>query len=320
LTGLFAEIRARAAGVMERARSVRLDEAALRALADRLRGERPAAATWDATTHHRGSPASTLAFVVTLDAVNFGSGWFPKLRKRAGCSGYFTVAMSLKDRFDRGGAWSAGELAELTPADLAAVLGQDLAEPDVAELLALFAESLSDLGRFLLARHGGRFEGLVEAAGGRAERLVRELARMPLYRDVARYDDESVPFYKRAQITAADLALAFAGRGPGRFEDLDELTAFADNLVPHVLRIEGALRYAPSLEKRIEAGDLLEAGSPEEIEIRAAGLHGVERIVEELRRAGARATAREIDWRLWHRGQEPRFKAHPRHRARSAFY
>jgi hypothetical protein len=318
--GLFAEIRERAAEVTARARLVRIDEAALRALAGRLGGERPAPATWDATTHHCGSPASTLAFVVTLDAVNFGSGWFPKLRKRAGRSGYFTVAMGLKDRFDRSGAWSASELAEIAPADLAPVLGQDLGDPEVAELLALFVESLSDLGRFLLAHHAGRFEGLLEAAGGRAELLVRELARMPLYQDVARYGDASVPFYKRAQITAADLALAFERRGPGRFEDLDELTAFADNLVPHVLRVEGALRYAPSLERRIEAGELLEAGSPEEIEIRAAGLHGVERITEELRRSGAPATAREIDWRLWHRGQEPRFKAHPRHRARSAFY
>jgi hypothetical protein len=320
VTSLFAEIRERAAEVAARARSVRLDEEGLRALAERLRDERPAAPAWDPTTHHRGSPASTLAYAITLDAVNFGSGWFPKLRKRTGRSGYFTVAMGLKDRFDGAGPWSARELAELTPSDLAEVLRQDLAEPELAELLALFARALRDLGHFLLARHAGRFEGLVEAAGGRAERLVHALAEMPLYRDVGRYEGRSVPFYKRAQITAADLALAFEGRGPGRFEDLDELTAFADNLVPHVLRMEGALRYDPSLEKRIEAGELLEAGSPEEIEIRAAGVHGVERLVAAIRRAGGRTTAREIDWVLWHRGQLPRTKAHPRHRARSAFY
>ncbi len=41
---------------------------------------------------------------------------------------------------------------------------------------------------------------------------------------------------------AADLAAAFRGQGPGRFRDLDRLTLFADNLVPHVLRREGVLR------------------------------------------------------------------------------
>ncbi len=43
------------------------------------------------------------------------------------------------------------------------------------------------------------------------------------------FDDRG--FYKRAQIVASDLALA----GVARFADLDRLTIFADNLVPHVL-------------------------------------------------------------------------------------
>jgi len=312
VTGLFAEIRARAAELVERARWVRLDEAGLAALAARLRAERAEAPAWDATTHHRGTPASTLAYVITLDAINFGSGWFPKLRKRAGRSGYYSIAMGLKDRFDNQGAWRAAELVELAPEDLARVTGQDAVDPEVAELMALFAQALNDLGRLLIARHGGRFEGLIEEAAGSAERLVRGLARMPLFRDV--------PFYKRAQITAADLALAFEGQGPGRFADLDELTAFADNLLPHVLRMEGALHYAPELDKRIETGELLEAGSPQEIEIRAAGLHGVERLVAAIRAAGGRTTAREIDAVLWHRGQRPELKARPRHRTRSAYY
>ena len=46
-------------------------------------------------------------------------------------------------------------------------------------------------------------------------------------------------FYKRAQIVPNDLAVA----GVADFRDLDRLTIFADNLVPHVLRVDGVLRY-----------------------------------------------------------------------------
>jgi len=317
---VFAEVRAAAARVMARARSVRIDEGALAVLAGRLLADPPPPPSWDPVAHHVGTPASRLAFVVTLDAVNFGSGWFPKLRKRAGRSGYYTVALGLEDRFHAEGPWSAAELQALGPRELAAVTGQALDDPEVAELMALFARALNDLGALLAARYGGRFEALVEAAGGSAAQLVGRLAEMPLYRDVARYDDFAVPFYKRAQITAADLAIAFAGAGPGRFVDLDELTCFADNLVPHVLRREGVLAYAPALAARIEAEQLLAPGSPEEVEIRAAGVHAVEGLVAAIRAGGARATAHEIDLALWHRGQRPEIKAHPRHRARCPYY
>lgn len=317
---VFARVRAGAARVMARARHVRIDEAALAALAGRLLADPPPAPSWDPVAHHVGTPASRLAFVLTLDAINFGSGWFPRLRKRPGRSGYYTVAMGLKDRFDAEGPWSADALARLGPADLARVTGQTLDDPEVAELMALFARALNDLGALLEARYGGRCEALVAAAGGSGARLVELLAEMPLYRDVSRYDDFEVPFYKRAQITVADLAIAFAGEGPGRFDDLDELTCFADNLVPHVLRREGVLHYAPALADRIDAESLLAHGSPEEVEIRAAGVHAVEGLVAAIRAGGGQATAHAIDMALWHRGQRPEIKAHPRHRARCPYY
>ena len=125
---------------------------------------------------------------------------------------------------------------------------------------------------------------------------------------------------QRAQITASDLAAAFAGEGPGAFHDLDRLTMFADNLVPHVLRLAGVLEYAPELLERIEREERLEAGAPEEVEIRACGLEAVERMVAVARAAGHDVNARHLDTVLWTRGQDPTCKAHPRHRARSPFY
>lgn len=320
MIGLLDRIRASAAAVVRDARFVRLDEDALGTLAQALLDDPPAAPIWDTRFHHAGTPASTLAFVVTWNAVNFGSGWFPVLRKREGLSGSLTVVSALKDRFDARGAWSAAELAGISQTDLAEVLGQDAAEPEVAELVGLYAQALRDLGILLLARHDGRFEGLVTAAAGSAERLVTELARMRFYRDVAQLGEHEVPFYKRAQITASDLHLAFDGRSFGAFQDIDRLTIFADNLVPHVLRHEGVLVYAEALVARIARAELLPGGSREEIEIRAAGVHAVERLVAEIRKRGGRTTARELDYWLWNRGQSPSIKANPRHRARSVYY
>ena len=59
-------------------------------------------------------------YLLTLDAINFGSGWFPTLRKRPGCSGYFTVAWALADRFRERGPWSNAELAALDAGEVAA--------------------------------------------------------------------------------------------------------------------------------------------------------------------------------------------------------
>ena len=274
----------------------------------------------DPGRHHRGDAVSTLSFIVTLDAINFGSGWFPHLNKRPGCSGYFTMASCLTDRFDQRGPPSTAELAAITRAECAALFEQDLAVPEQAELMGLFERALSDLGRFVEERFGGRFEDLVAAADGSAARLVDTLQHMPLYRDVSEYHAMHVPFYKRAQLTAADLAAAFEQQGPGSFRDLDRLTIFADNLVPHVLRREGVLVYDAALAARIDRGELVAAGSAEEVEIRAVALDSVEQIVANLAARGIATTSQALDFWLWNRGQRPDMKAHPRHRARSVYY
>jgi hypothetical protein len=316
----FAEIRAACAEVAARARYVHLDEDALGAYADALPIAQASRPSYDLAHHYLGTPAETVAYVLTLDAVNFGSGYFPHLLKRPGMSGYFTVASSLKDAFERHGPLSAEALAKLELHQCAALFGQDLTDPVRAELMARFTQALNDLGAFLLVNYGGSFTALVEAAGHSAARLGGELARMPFFRDVADYAGFKVPFYKRAQIAASDLALAFGGKDYGHFSDLDELTIFADNLVPHVLRVDGVLRYAADLAERIEAGELLAPSSGEEVELRAVALYAVERLVEILRRAGHAVTAQQLDVLLWNRGQDPRYKALKRHRTRTVYY
>jgi hypothetical protein len=318
VSGVFDAVRTACARVVAAARSVRIDEAGLARWTDAVRELPPPS---DADPAHRrfADPDTAVAFVVTLDAINFGSGWFPQLRKRPGCSGYFTIATCLREQFAREGAWSAAALRQID-GDRCATVFEQSGNREVRDLMALFAQALRDLGAWLEERHGGSFGAAIAAAGGSAEALAESLAVMPLYRDVARYGGFEVPFYKRAQITGADLAQAFEGRGPGRFRDLDRLTIFADNLVPHVLRCEGVLAYTPDLAARIAREEVIAAGSREEVEIRAAAVHAVERIVTALRGRGIDATAQRLDYLLWNRGQRPEIKAHPRHRTRCPYY
>jgi hypothetical protein len=156
------------------------------------------------------------------------------------------------------------------------------------------------------------FAAVVDAADDSAVALATTLGDWPCFADCSRYDELEIPFLKRAQIAAADLHRA----GVTEFRDLDRLTLFADNLIPHVLRLDGVLEFDPGLVARIDRGELLEHGSREEVEIRACALRAVELIV--ALRPGS--CAAEIDQLLWLRGQGRRYKASPRHRSRCTAY
>jgi hypothetical protein len=302
------ELREACAAVAERAEHVRIVHGAIPAYAAALPlspGQQPPPAPLSFAERE-----ALAAFWLTLDAINFGSGWFPTLRKRSGLSGYSTIAAAWREHAADPGPWAAADLAELSATDVAAILGQD---PD-HELMALYARSLNELGGRVAAEQDGSFAGVVDAAGGSAAALATRLGRWDCFADCSRYETLQVPFLKRAQIAAADLHRA----GAARFGDLRDLTMFADNLVPHVLRLDGVLRFAPDLVARIERGELIEHDSAEEIEIRACAVHAVELLTAA---AGPdEITAAEIDQLLWERGQQPRYKASPRHRARCTAY
>ena len=317
---IFDRIRRSCRNVADRAGRVRINYSRISAYAASLPVEKVTHPQLDSDYHFLGNQEDTVNFLMTLNAINFGSGYFPHLRKRPGMSGYFTVASSLTDTYERQGALSAEQLAEITVAECIRIFHQDPDNRVARELMHHFSKAFNDLGRFVLTRFHGSFTTLVEAAASSAGRLVQLLTNMPYYNDVAFYDGRDVLFYKRAQISAADLFLAFKGRGWGHFEDLDQMTIFADNLVPHVLRIDGILMYEDALIARINDGRLIPAGSTEEVEIRACALHAVELIKNELTGSGLAVTSPALDNFLWNRGQQPEYKAMPRHRTRCVYY
>jgi hypothetical protein len=318
---LTEQVRTACKAVTERATHVQINYDRIVSYATSLPLEQTMRPELDASRHYLGHGADTVAFLLTLDTINFGSGYFPHLRKRPGMSGYFTVASSLNDYYKNHGPLSAEVLIRLTVEDCLKIFNQDPHNDPIRELMQFFAIALNDLGRYLLDRFDGDFVRLVETAGSSAERLAQLLIEMPYFNDVEPYNGLTVPFYKRAQLMAADLHLVFDGKGLGQFYDLDRLTIFADNLVPHVLRIDGILRYTETLANRIDTEELISFRSPEEVEIRACALHAVELLTQELRRSGHDVTAMKLDYVLWNRGQQPYYKkVKPRHRTRTVFY
>ena len=293
------DVRAAAARVAAGARHVRIVEGAIEQYAAGLPADSPPAPDLEGA-----SLEERAAFSITLNAINFGSGWFPTLRKQPGMSGFRTVEAGLKAH----GPFTAEGLIGMTPATIAETVGQDPRH----ELMGHFAVHLRELGERVRDEHGGSFLALARAGDGSGVALAERLGSWPTWRDVSPYDGTEVPFFKRAQIAAADLALA--GIAPAT--DLAELTLFADNLVPHVLRIDGVLDFDAALTARIDAEELIEHDSPEEVEIRACALHAVELLVQ----AHGDTTATHVDYVLWTRGAAPRYKAHPRHRARTTDY
>lgn len=317
---VFDNVRTACRKVADRATRVRINYDRLCAYAQTLPVRNAASPELDPHSHYLGHGDDTVAFFLTLDSINFGSGYFPHLAKRPGMSGYFTMASSLNDYFKSHGPISANELSNITRDDCAEIFNQDLKNHPIRELMDLFTAALNDLGTYLQKDFDGSFVDLVESADASVNRLVGLLIKMPYFKDVASYGNLEVPLYKRAQLTAADLALAFNGTGPGKFDDLDNLTIFADNLVPHVLSVDKILLYDQNLADRIDAGKLIPAGSPDEVEIRACGLHAVELLKKELGKAGYQVTSCGLDYLLWNRGQQPYYKAIPRHRTRTVFY
>lgn len=287
--------RAATSWVMERARDVELGqlERTLEVL-----GHRPVP-SWDGRRHYSGDRARTTAYILVLDTLNFSFWGAP--------GGYWRLAEALRDDFKKEGALAdPARLAEIEAPDLARIIG-DL--PMIEER----ALALRELGAVAISQLEGDLGRLVEdgaalTAAGLSRRLVS-------FHDVALYDGGEVPFLKRAQIAAADLA----GSGVAGFPDLDALTCFADYKLPQTLRHLGALVYSDSLARRVDDWLELQPGEPAEVEIRAATVVCVERLVEALAERGRRLRAFELDWMLWALSQEL-YPVRPHHRVRTIYY
>jgi hypothetical protein len=107
MSTLTDEIRAKAARVAAKATRVRIDHDAIIPYARELPAQSPPAPDLDGADEEQRA-----AFSLQLNAINFGSGWFPTLRKPEGLSGFRTMEAGLKRR----GPWAIEELRAIATA------------------------------------------------------------------------------------------------------------------------------------------------------------------------------------------------------------
>jgi len=112
-------------------------------------------------------------------------------------------------------------------------------------------------------------------------------------------------FLKKAQLTLMLATAEYRCRYPEAIVDL-KVTIAADYQVPKVLRSMGILEYSDALAKKVDNGVLIDAGSKEELAIRAASICAGHDISKQFG-----IGIPQLDWWLWsHRNDDPNAKFH----------
>ena len=306
--------------VVENARHVSIDDAAILSWAGRLADDSFDGITPGLLEHLPGTRDEAANFVLLLDSLNF-CFWSPspiRIQWRGNLYERYNamlVSLMLAARSDA--RWFDARYWLLVPAEeLRQVLG------GTGELLLMRERErvVRETARVLLDRYDGQFFRAAESVNLRAWPLaVLLMTNFESFRDVSRYGYKPVYFMKRAQICAMDLSAALKLKGHDGLEGLEELTAFADYRVPQALRHLGILKLSSELAARIEREEEIDADSPEEVEIRAATIQAVNRMVQAAQARGHRASAWQVDCSLWEQSHASDVRI-PHHRTRTIYY
>jgi len=198
-------------------------------------------------------------------------------------------------------------------------------------LLTERMQNLHQAGEILCQLYKGSFCNVIADCNGDVNLLISKITDLfPSFRDVSTFSGQSVSFYKRVQILIADIWACFEGRGYGQFDNINELTMFADYRVPQSLQALGVLRYSENLLDKIKRGVILDSGSVEEMEIRGCSIYCVELLcgqIEKLMKEDAQSEIKTVnsvilDFYLWdYATRHPEdMKDCPEHKTRSIFY
>lgn len=161
--------------------------------------------------------------------------------------------------------------------------------------------ALRELGNFLLRNDDFTFEKLFSKYQNNAYLVSQVVPHyLPSWRD---------PFFKRAQLFVAMVYGRFQNDQVPVFSDesLKDLTVFADYRVPQTLNWMGAIYPCQRLEADIAYRKPIPSGSFKELELRAATVVAVDKLVEDLRdlRRDENINVVQVDALLWLGAKRP---------------
>lgn len=171
-------------------------------------------------------------------------------------------------------------------------------------------ESLHEIGTILSKKFNNTFKTCLQQANNSAIKLLQIIIdNFPNFRDESKFRDNSVSFYKRAQILVGDIWSCYQcdknsefGK-LAQFDDIDQITMFADYRVPQILKHFGVLEYSEELCEVLAKEEILSPGSWYEVEIRGCSIEAIEQLKEWIQKrqpaVGKKLNSILLDQYLW---------------------
>lgn len=308
--------------LIENPKYVFIDESRLEEVAEKFSRKELTIPVWDFPIYIEGNNENTIDFFLLGNSINFAFTDFKTDQK-------YTAEFMGKEEPGSSGMWAClkkaveagipilegNYLKNIPEEEMKKIFEGNIEMPMFQERLQIFRE----VGRVLCEKYGGHFYNLVEASNkrlfnkgkGLVERLTSDF---PSFDDSVVYKGKRIRFDKRAQLAPGMLYGRFRNKGLFQIEDIEELTVFADYVVPTTEREKGVLIYEKSLAERVDNRQILDENSQEVLEIRASTIHSCEgiRIKLEVTYKIPNVTSLPIDYEWWSEGRKIKDgKPHP---------
>ncbi|PRT55781.1 hypothetical protein B9G98_03401 [Wickerhamiella sorbophila] len=331
------DVRSSAIFIAQNAQYVSVDPAACREVAagiyDQIQRQKYSTQTW--ATHELNQRCKLLDtegqvdWVFTVDTLNF-SFWSDRETSERYTveyngkkyTGYWSLCAAINRALDEGIPVTTPAFWRSDEFNLEACA--HIFRSCTAEQIPLLDQRLAVLKEAGAALANTAFSDVLRSCNCSASRLLDWVTtNLQSYNDRFVYRNMKVSILKRAQILVGELWACFNGEGLGRFDDIDNITMFADYRVPRILYRLNCLRYSDQLEAVLRAGTLMESGSDAEIELRGTSIEAVEQIVHHIKTEHPETAVNAIlvDFYLWDAAKAQEQSATiPCHRVRSVFY
>ena len=167
-------------------------------------------------------------------------------------------------------------------------------------------EILNNVGDTLVTKYDGDWinfiddgpKKLYDNGEGLVERLVRDFKR---FDDYSIFENEKVYFLKLAQLAFWGIHRELS-KSYFFIEDMENMTAFADYIIPVALESFGIVKYSSGLKEKIDSGILIDRDSIEEIEIRSTSIYVTAKLTELInnyKNEEEKIIIPQLDFKLW---------------------